>query len=287
MILASREAPPSMRLQAALASVFIGAWMAAGWLLALPPNAYLVLGVPLVLAYQLVILHRPVRALWRFDGAPLGFDRSIVTVGLMLATWPALSLVASFVTSARVGVDVAAWCLCAAVGAFGLAWWLVNAWRQPQFWRGGQQPAFFALVVVTGVMLFALSAWMSGARPHLPPATGLATFISDAWLYACVCFVLEEVVFRGAIDPAIVPDAPVTGLRAHATAVFVSLLWGAWHFPLLPFGHGSIHSMASTLAFHVGVGWPMTLLARRARNLGPTCLAHAAIDAFRDVITSV
>src|SRR5438128_528071 len=45
-------------------SLFVAAWMACGWLLRLDADAYLVVGVPPTILFQLIIRRRPLRALW-------------------------------------------------------------------------------------------------------------------------------------------------------------------------------------------------------------------------------
>ena len=43
-------------------------------------------------------------------------------------------------------------------------------------------------------------------------------------------FLVDEVVFRGALDPHIA-GAGRGRLHEWCSAVFVALLWGVWHFP--------------------------------------------------------
>jgi len=43
--------------------IFVVVWMAAGWIFHLDVNAYLLLGVPLVVLFQLFVARRPLRNL--------------------------------------------------------------------------------------------------------------------------------------------------------------------------------------------------------------------------------
>ena len=55
--------------------IFVVVWMAAGWVFHLDANAYLLLGIPLVVLFQLFIARRPLRNLWVRDATTfrLGF----------------------------------------------------------------------------------------------------------------------------------------------------------------------------------------------------------------------
>ena len=43
---------------------FVSVWVAAGYLLPIDANGYLLLGIPLTLAFQLLVRRRPVRELF-------------------------------------------------------------------------------------------------------------------------------------------------------------------------------------------------------------------------------
>ena len=58
---------PSQFVRSAQAVVFIGIWMAIGWLFHLDANSYLVVGVPLVVHFQLLVRKKPLVTLWIRD----------------------------------------------------------------------------------------------------------------------------------------------------------------------------------------------------------------------------
>jgi hypothetical protein len=60
--------------------------MAAGWIFHLDVNAYLLLGVPLVVLFQLVIRRQPLRSLWARDAASfrLGLVWAVIAALLIL-----------------------------------------------------------------------------------------------------------------------------------------------------------------------------------------------------------
>ena len=60
---------------------FVGGWIAAGLLLDMGPQAYLVFGIPLTAGFQLLVRKRPIKELWVRGGPGL----SLRTVSLKLA----------------------------------------------------------------------------------------------------------------------------------------------------------------------------------------------------------
>ncbi|HEV2097139.1 MAG TPA: hypothetical protein VGQ82_11635, partial [Chthoniobacterales bacterium] len=61
--------------------LFVALWMALGWAFHLVANAYLLLGVPLLVFFQLGLRRQPLRKLWVRDAASLRLD----WIGLPLA----------------------------------------------------------------------------------------------------------------------------------------------------------------------------------------------------------
>jgi hypothetical protein len=67
--------------------VFVALWMALSWIFHLDANAYLLIGVPLVVLFQRFVRQRPLRQLWVGDAAVfrLGPVGSVIAVLLMFA----------------------------------------------------------------------------------------------------------------------------------------------------------------------------------------------------------
>ena len=77
-------------------------------------------------------------------------------------------------------------------------------------------------------------------------------------------------------------------LRARAEkdgylAIFVSILWGLWYFPLNP--DGSSQELATTLVLSTVLGVPLSFCWRRSGTLVLLSTAHALIDAFRNALS--
>src|SRR5689334_7455836 len=67
------------------AGLFVALWMALGWGLRLDGEGYLLLGVPLTLAFQLGIRRQPVRALWVRGAPPFRLTARGWLIGAVLA----------------------------------------------------------------------------------------------------------------------------------------------------------------------------------------------------------
>ena len=64
-----------------ISAVFVTAWVGCGWIFHLGTVSYSLIGIPFVVAFQLVICRRPVHQLWVRDAESFHLDR----IGIMLA----------------------------------------------------------------------------------------------------------------------------------------------------------------------------------------------------------
>lgn len=253
--------------RAAVVTAFVAVWMALGVGLRLGVDAYLLAGVPLTVAFQLLVARRPIRALWVRAAPALGWSRAARVVTVALAILPLYGLVRA--VAAR-QVVVALWMVAALVGA-GAAGYAFG-----HFGRAARRASFPPALVAMGVGVgFMLMAWLHGGHaPHL--WVGVASFLR----YTAVTFVLEEVTFRGALDGYAHEGAE----GGWGMAVLISALWGLWHLPTLPPAAWHAPQIASLLIVHTAIGVPLTFAWRRAGNLAPSSLAHAFIDGVRNAL---
>jgi hypothetical protein len=137
--------------------VFVGAWMALGWVLKLDVNQYLLLGVPLTALFQVLINRRPIRALWVRDAPSLRVDATWALLTIVIAAYPAYDLVRNY----RAGWVVVCWMSCAILGAPAAAYSIQNATRtiSRAVW-----PALIMPVVMSALM--ALGAIARHGRVH-------------------------------------------------------------------------------------------------------------------------
>src|SRR5260370_5733083 len=97
--------------------LFVGIWMALGWLLRVDANAYLLLGVPLTVLFQLLVHRQSLLALW-VRGAPpfrLGWKGLLIALGLCVI--PLLELVSAPAAAEVLGVLFNLLCLVASFSA--------------------------------------------------------------------------------------------------------------------------------------------------------------------------
>jgi len=264
----------------------VGIWMAMGWLFHLDPNSYLVVGVPLVVAFQLLVCKKPLAALWIRDANRFRLSTRGVVLGLGLVILPAVKLFQTFsLASWPSHTPEILWYACCIIGAFGAAFGFCHFTKQT-----GKELGFCAGTAGTIgclTMLLTFTARLVVKHMHHTPVSftwtnvlaGLESFV----LYVPVCFVLEEVVFRGAIDSHVFQ---LGDKGQWWTAFFVSTLWGWWHLPTVDFkGIVQLLTLIVVLpCIHIAVGVFLSLSWRRSGNLAVPATVHAFIDAVRNML---
>jgi membrane protease YdiL (CAAX protease family) len=255
----------------------VGVWMALGFVFALDANAYLLAGVPLMLAFQALVRRRPIAAMWVRDADAIRLDLPVIAIALVLALTPAYLLVTAHRTMSWV---VVTWFCCAIAGALPAAF-AIRQQRRDAF-AAGLRPALWALFC--GLILFSLAAIAMGTLGTMSLRSA-GPFLRQFALYFPVCFVLEEVVFRGVLDAHLADGETATRGKAWGSALFVSVLWGLWHLPIVPLAGGQFLWIAvpQLLVFHCAIGPFLSFAWRSGGTLLLPALAHALIDSYRNV----
>jgi membrane protease YdiL (CAAX protease family) len=265
------------------AAALVALYVLLGSALRLDANAYLVLGVPLALAFQRLVARAPLRAAWVRDGEPFHFGRRLVVRAILFSLAPLLSIVdvihlRSWSSGAAVVAGVA--------GAFGLAY------ARGAVPRGelGKRLRGAAIAAVPGIVVLGGYALLHRETLHVQlPTWGVAAVVGvfSFAQYVPVCFAVEEVLFRGVLDSYVARESDGPKARA-ATAVALSALWGLWHLPLvLKAGMGApeIASMVGLmLLVHVVAGLALTAAWRWKGTLLVPAVAHALVDAVRNAL---
>jgi hypothetical protein len=279
----SRSASLNRAIRYLQAVAFVGVWMASGWILHLDANSYLLIGVPLVVLFQLGVRKEPLVKLWVRDASAFRLNGLGLVLALALAAYPAQELVREYSTTPW---SVRLWLVCAIGGAFGAAFSL------SRFTRTTWKALLFCLGTagVFGCFLMVESALL---RKHaLSPSASWPLFCIRQFLgYFPVSFVLEEVAFRGAIDAHVYHPGEI---RPWWSATFVSALWGLWHLPIVlvpgrlppglaPIAAGITLVIQLPLA-HIPMGTFLSFGWRRDGNLGVPAVVHALIDAVRNTV---
>ena len=99
-----------------------------------------------------------------------------------------------------------------------------------------------------------------------------------------VCFVMEEVAFRGMLDAHLQPHSP-SAKGGWISAAVVSTLWGLWHLPLSNLAPLEI---AALIAVHLVIGVPLSFqrqpVAAGRKPCSDRCLVQVPeTRRFRDV----
>ena len=250
---------------------FVALWMGLGWLLKLDGNAYLLLGVPLTAGFQILVARRPIRALWVRDAPRLRVDRTWLIITAALAALPLYELSQSY----HGGWEVIGWYLCAILGAPAAAYAIQNWDRR----------ALRAVPVALGMLVFvsAVMAFIAVGRGGTTVLSGSKIVQAARWtlLYLPVCFMLEEVTFRGALDSYLWRPGEKNALYSTTE---LSFLWGLWHLPIVPI-EGSLFFFALLVGcWHMLPGIPLSLSWRTGGNLLVPAAAHAALDGVRNAL---
>jgi hypothetical protein len=79
----------------AVVTLTVAGVIALGFLFQFDADAYLVMGVPITAAFQLLVSRRPLRALWVREAPPFRLDREGVAIAALLAVMPVVRIVRS------------------------------------------------------------------------------------------------------------------------------------------------------------------------------------------------
>lgn len=110
--------------------------------------------------------------------------------------------------------------------------------------------------------------------------TAVASAVISAATYLPVVFVVEEVLFRGLLDPYLHGG---TSGPDRSTALYGSALWGIWHLPVMSIALG-IWTVPYLVAVHTILGYVLVTAWRRTGNLAAPGIAHAVSDALRNAV---
>jgi len=249
---------------------FIAVWVGLGCLLPGGAEAYLLVGIPLTVLFQVVVRRRPLRELWVRGPTRSRLVRRDLAVTGLLAAAPVYSGLHLVDGGKPV---VIGWYAAAVLGAAAAAYALRSTSLRAML-RSAALPTVVG--VVGNVIVIGAVQTLDGTSVDLLRTVG--SVLKWLVIYFPATFVIEEVAFRGALDSHV--HHPGEGRGRHS-ALFVSVLWGLWHLPVadgmpLPLLVGSL------VGWHCLVGIPLSLAWRRGGNLAGPAFAHSAVDAVRN-----
>src|SRR5688572_3165494 len=76
--------------RAAVATLVIGGYVAIGFAFGLSANGYLLLGIPITIAFQVLVARRPLRALWLREAPAMRVTWRLVMAVIVVAVAPAI-----------------------------------------------------------------------------------------------------------------------------------------------------------------------------------------------------
>lgn len=261
------------------ASAFVGVWMALSAVFPAPVG-YLLVGVPLAAAFQVVVRRRPLRELWVRDGEPFRLDALGRRVAAAVMITPAVLCAGSLVRGDALGAAM----FLAPVGGAVAAGYAFRSLRPGATGTALRWLAVSASVAVGGVLVGSLPPFLHAAgRPSW--ASALSTGVVHLLWLVPGMFVVEEVVFRGLLDTHL---HRLGERRELLSAIYVSALWGVWHLPFADAaGLGDMPLpalVAGLVGWHCLIGVPLSFAWRRTGNLCVPALAHGLADAVRDAL---
>jgi membrane protease YdiL (CAAX protease family) len=253
------------------AALFVAVYIVLGFQLRLDAEAYLLLGIPLMMLFQLLVVRKPLHALWLREEVKLRFSKRALLIALCLVMFP-LYKIAEAAGQNKLTLINGGYYSAAALGALGAGYC---------FSRFTKKTArdFFLCLGIVGVIRASmyLLPLLTGHDVHPDYLRGLKSLL----LYVPVAFVVEEVLFRGMLDTYV---HPVQSQKSIWSALFISVLWGLWHLPLSANGENPLWfvALASTTISIWGI--PLSLFWRRSGNLAVPAFSHAFADAIRDAL---
>lgn len=258
-------------------AAFVVVWIALGFYLRLSPIAYQLVGLALIPAFQLAVARRPLAQLWVRDAPGITLDRRTLVIAAGL------------------------WIGCALLVYSGLGRIAAPSVRLPflALLTVATVPAAFALRQQRAANLRRAALWIAIAlvfrvtwRVTFAPAAGAAAmfglerlpdFLADTLLEFVALFAVDEVAFRGALDPHALGNSSGRA-RAWSAALFVSVLWSAWHFPAYHGGAKTFVQLFTQLTMldlmPVLYGILLSFCARLSRTLVPSAAIHALGNAY-------
>ena len=258
--------------RATVATAVIGGYIALGFAFRLGAEAYLLLGIPITIGFQILVVRRPLRSLWLLQAPPMTFTPRSIAATVVLAIAPAIVAVGGV----RDGdLALVGWGLAAMVGAIGAVYALRVMDRDAV-------RLTIRTTVITGAVLVAIMVAYrlatGGFNGNL--AAALTTTVISLLTYLPVVFVMEEVLFRGLIDTYLHGSTPGPD---RASALYGSALWGLWHLPVAFLALGVL-TIPYLVVVHTTMGYFMVTAWRRTGNLAAPGVSHAVIDALRNAV---
>lgn len=273
-----------------VALVVLG-WWALGRLLNLNVSGFTLLGVPILLAFQVWIHRQPLLSLWVRSAPPLRVDAWFILIWCLFSIVPAVNLVTAL---NQRDLWSAASAAAAVLGAFGLAYALRSLKPSISGVSAGRMALYFLIALVVGLLplipTLVLPRFVhmhingqTATAASLPPLAVLLQVGLGRFLMGPVGFIVEEVFFRGGLDTYLHRGEKGTG---WLSTIYVSVLWGLWHLPGAALAQPNLlATVVSLVVAQIILGVPLSLLWRKSGNLAVPDTIHAVLEAVRSILS--
>jgi len=273
-----------------VALVVLG-WWALGRLLNLNVSGFTLLGVPILLAFQVWIHRQPLLSLWVRSSPPLRVDAWFILIWFLFSIVPTVNLVSAF---NQRDLWSAASAAAAVLGAFGLAYALRSMKPSISGVSAGRMALYFLIALVVGLLplipTLVLPNFMhmringqTATTAGLPPLASLLQVGLGRFLMGPLGFIVEEVFFRGGLDTYLHRGEKGTG---WLSAIYLSALWGLWHLPGAALSQPNLlATLVSLIVAQIILGVPLSLLWRKSGNLAVPDTTHAVLEAVRSILS--
>jgi membrane protease YdiL (CAAX protease family) len=277
-----REDRQTSRLRRCLeAALLVALVIGVGLVFDMAMFAYVAMSFPAAVAFQLWVRRRPLQEMWVRRGPALSRSTLIPWLAVLFAIPPLIALITQSDSSSQV-----IWTLVVIAGALPASY----AVKQ----RGPETLRYVVLCLATAGLVGALLLTLNEIAELIEDiARGKTDFLpggeSDALAFAKSFvvlwpgyFLIEEVLFRGVLDSHVQHEGEGRGLLS---AIFVSLLWGAWHLPVileLSPGASAGVVIANMFVLQGLVGPFLSHWWRRSGNLLVPAFTHDFLDSLRN-----
>jgi membrane protease YdiL (CAAX protease family) len=255
-------------------TVVVAVSIALGFLLRLDVNSYLLLSLLLTLVFQLLLRRHPLREVWVRAMPPFRLDAAGIGIAVVLSLVPLYEIYTQLQLQAWAGILYG---LVSIGGAVAAAY----AIRQMRRTTLRQLLLCLATAGVIGIALQLIAQYGAVVARHQPLQFNAGVWALSFLEYIPALFVVEEVLFRGALDGYLHEGETGTG---WVSAIFLSALWGLWHIPVT----GTwLSNIAVLLLLQIAVGVPLSYWMRRSGNLIVPATSHAVIDSVRNAMGAI
>jgi membrane protease YdiL (CAAX protease family) len=250
--------------------LFMVVYISLGFFLRLEAVSYLLLGIPLTLIFQLLVVRQPLYKLWLRDVEKFRLNKLGWTITLCFIAFPIYRTIELAIQDELTLLNLGYYSA-AILGAFGAGYCYSNFTKKTA-------TDFLLCLGIIGVVRisFYFFPFIIGKQEFNP---NFIAGIKSLLTYIPVAFVVEEVVFRGMLDTYIHQSKKTNGVWS---ALFISCIWGLWHLPLSMHGNTPILFVVLPSVTISLWGIVLSIFWRRTGNLAVPGFPHALADAIRD-----